>query len=1340
MVGAQKFQAKIVSIGRGDEEKAWKSGYHTGTKEKQPKAPAKAAGKAAEKTTIVSTRSKKPQTAAAAAAVAAAVATTSNSKRTPKKPAATTTSARSKPPPASAGVKSERKESDKDRNRNPNGNNDNGNSYSYSYSSNKNSSININIINNDDDDDDPLPKRPPTTYLMYTSKLRPKIAAENPDRGSIEISKILGEIWKKVPGKTKDQLKDDYEKDMEVYREKMREWELRNPGRSKHKKKKKRKSSLAGGRGGDAAAAATANATTTPSKTKKKPRVDKTKSSNDNDNSDVQWWAVEGFRDRRIHPSTGKEEYLIKWKGCPESSNTWEPSENLNVQDDAKAWWEHEQERRNAMIQRQKRIDESMKRLGLLEDNTNTTDNNSTNRLLSSSEDENDESDSGEKATLTAQAGTSRSRRTPSRDYTKSQTEQAAAEHGSESAAAFATANANTVCRRDQAPADGATSVRHTVLVEDDTWNWDDASQIRERSIQRISVHDPNAKDLVTEARIQGTPVVLTGHVGWANFARRWLRRRRSGEKAAAAAAAFSGGGQTSTNRRTSSGYNGGQAAVKTDNALVEVASRNSSNATTGESNQAQTVQKSGPSTTGHAVVDVANDSNATKRESNQTESSKESSPSTNADVARKVSKEESKADGESNPPRKGDHNANGANGAQSKKDGKGDLNGGRTTMEKGDVKDGMNLDGANGKTSQRQGNSPIEESDKLLDLSDPSWHLDTEAMSKDIGDEEVPVVKKNYNESKPISGNILASKFLEVGWNIKKESSPRKNQKSLLYLHQWQFPLSVEACKKLCHQSNPLPNNILGEDLLKYWLDMVKLDSPLQYLFMGKADTMSRIHRDNGGLAISIAPITGEKECVLVHRDDGHACLYHNQAGLDSGDIDLNAYPLLPHARIWKTTIKPGEILLMPHGTYHQCRNITPCLSYSRFHLDGVNLRAFLHSMMDGDAPELHQDEVIWNATRELIDVVDISTDEKRKVDSKLYKAVDALRALRNIAKEVTRKLQIRETVKGALPSIPVVSSTVKIDGDAEIWQSLVDDVDVCLHEFRYRFNKNIPCFKRRRSIGKKILALPAMPFRGKAKPSKEELYQGRNEPVVAFESPSDRSFLSLPKVTEDFTPDERKALDESIASIAVGDQIDVLIEGRKCPARVTEVYANARAACMSFEDLPSLYNDFVLLDHLRISSVTGSCLMEPQPEDFKPGKLLVCHMGKDEYRGVVQFLKTGSMFKTKLDFGNGHTIDKLVDAESVLSVTHRPKRPIEYKPGTNSGSRRKIRKVEDRTAKEVTELQSTSQSEGGQKCKEKDHIAQGGDVWEKDKKEASASQITEGREGLQILKHAVS
>ena len=139
--------------------------------------------------------------------------------------------------------------------------------------------------------------------------------------------------------------------------------------------------------------------------------------------------------------------------------------------------------------------------------------------------------------------------------------------------------------------------------------------------------------------------------------------------------------------------------------------------------------------------------------------------------------------------------------------------------------------------------------------------------MIADIGTELVPVVKKNYNADAPIHGNILASTFLENFWGKSSE----------LYLHQWQFTLSLSAGTKMCNKNSPLP--FMGIDLLSSWLDLPQLnhDNPLQYIFMGSKGTFSRLHQDNGGLVITIAPIVGEKEAVMVHRDD-HMCLYHGE------------------------------------------------------------------------------------------------------------------------------------------------------------------------------------------------------------------------------------------------------------------------------------------------------------------------------------------------------------------------------------------------------------------------------------------------------------------------------
>ena len=59
-------------------------------------------------------------------------------------------------------------------------------------------------------------------------------------------------------------------------------------------------------------------------------------------------------------------------------------------------------------------------------------------------------------------------------------------------------------------------------VVDDNRWKWGDAEQVIFREVKRIDVNDLNAAKTVKDARINGTPVVLVGHVGWANFAKRW--------------------------------------------------------------------------------------------------------------------------------------------------------------------------------------------------------------------------------------------------------------------------------------------------------------------------------------------------------------------------------------------------------------------------------------------------------------------------------------------------------------------------------------------------------------------------------------------------------------------------------------------------------------------------------------------------------------------------------------------------------------------------------------------------------------------------------------------------
>lgn len=138
----------------------------------------------------------------------------------------------------------------------------------------------------------------------------------------------------------------------------------------------------------------------------------------------------------------------------------------------------------------------------------------------------------------------------------------------------------------------------------------------------------------------------------------------------------------------------------------------------------------------------------------------------------------------------------------------------------------------------------------------------------------------------------------------------------------------------------------------------------------MGAAQTRTHIHRDNGGLSITIAPIVGRKEIILVHRDDGRL-LYDTTT--TPGDADYQSHPLTAFANAWRVVLSPGDILVMPAGTYHSARNLEPCLSYSRFHLDRHDLVPALVSWRNGDAEEsVMHEEIFWNACYELVLIVE--------------------------------------------------------------------------------------------------------------------------------------------------------------------------------------------------------------------------------------------------------------------------------------------------------------------------------------------------------------------------------
>lgn len=114
------------------------------------------------------------------------------------------------------------------------------------------------------------------------------------------------------------------------------------------------------------------------------------------------------------------------------------------------------------------------------------------------------------------------------------------------------------------------------------------------------------------------------------------------------------------------------------------------------------------------------------------------------------------------------------------------------------------------------------------------------------------------------------------------------------------------------------------------------------------------------------------------------------------------------------------------------------------------MNLLPFVQSLVNGDAPEIDHEEVLWNLTSELIDRIDVvfdnvqsriknDLDEGDLITSDVIDTVNTLRTLRHFIREVARREEIRHIVKGSSEDSDVIKKS-----DEHNFAMLVDDVDM--------------------------------------------------------------------------------------------------------------------------------------------------------------------------------------------------------------------------------------------------------------------------------------------------------
>lgn len=209
------------------------------------------------------------------------------------------------------------------------------------------------------------------------------------------------------------------------------------------------------------------------------------------------------------------------------------------------------------------------------------------------------------------------------------------------------------------------------------------------------------------------------------------------------------------------------------------------------------------------------------------------------------------------------------------------------------------------------------------------------------------------------------------------------------------------------------------------------------------------------------------------------------------------------------------------------------------------------------------------------------------------------------------------------------------------------------CLHEFRYRLSKVVPPFKTRK--GKALKNTLTQGNRKNVITRDMSKFRIGSKPVVCFNTSLENNYTSLVNadVEKHFPNASIDNVGESlIGQLVPGDKISVKLEQKYVKAEVIEILPQMKAAYISFEDYPSVYDEYQPYDLLRLPTRA-----EIPSEEIKPGLLVLDFSNSNEYRARIQSTIDGPMARVKLIVSQ-HEMTRLVSPSMILGRYDPPKK----------------------------------------------------------------------------------
>jgi hypothetical protein len=265
----------------------------------------------------------------------------------------------------------------------------------------------------------------------------------------------------------------------------------------------------------------------------------------------------------------------------------------------------------------------------------------------------------------------------------------------------------------------------------------------------------------------------------------------------------------------------------------------------------------------------------------------------------------------------------------------------------------------------------------------------------------------------------------------------------------------------------------------------------------------------------------------------------------------------------------------------------LSSCVT-KRFHLDTINLQPFLKSMLEGDAPEIDHDDVIWNCTIELLERVERYIEKYRTmpeepVPGEIIKTVKTLLQLRPVCREIANAFDFYGRQTLIRPKNPIFLKKSQ-DAASHYWPQIVQDIDLTLHEFNHRNLKKGPTFCQHtvNVLENSTEANPETIAKSLAK---------LGDTTSKKKSSASSDTKGLERVIQELPPlqpfQEDVVIPDS-AELQVGDEILFRLCDKQGGGRIVKIVEQMKALYVSYSELPSCFDEYQPKDMVQTDNIS--------------------------------------------------------------------------------------------------------------------------------------------------------